>query len=283
MATGSKVDMTINLGTIVALVALVTAGVSGFYSWRMTDAEKYTDFANRLETIEQVLEKSPPDNNARSIAQQSDRLHEIESAIGSSSPASNEDNISKIEKRIETLEQLVSGTSPVANANRISTLKQSIERVDMAIRRLPVVPPNVVVASTQECTGMWEPYSKAEGRFILGVGRGELPEGVISGQEGGSPFIMLTEEHLPYHKHATIIHADPIVERGKAQQANSPTIGWGFRHEVGISTFSIAGPRQWKKGTYFLTGPTGKDARKAHLPVFVALHFCKLRIGHTGS
>lgn len=283
MATGSKIDMRINVGTIVALVALVAAALSGFYSWRLAVVEKDADFASRLNHIEKVIKESSPQKTAKDIVDHDGRLSKIETAVGSSSPRNHKDSISSIEARIAAIESLIETPSPRVNAQNIASLREDMDSTKTRIQSLPIVPPNIVIASTQECTGIWEPYSKAEGQFILGVGKGQLRQGVVSGQEGGSPFITLDEINMPRHQHATIIHANPIFERQVAQKADAPTIGWGFQYEEGISTFSIVGPRQWKKGTYFYSGPAGSGVKKTHLPPFVALYFCKLKMPPTES
>ncbi len=66
------------------------------------------------------------------------------------------------------------------------------------------IPSGAVVAFATTCPQAqgWSPYKEAEGRFILGVGKGPLENFVGLGTPGGKEEVELTIEEMPAHSHS---------------------------------------------------------------------------------
>ena len=126
------------------------------------------------------------------------------------------------------------------------------------------IPADAVVAVTSEdCPDGWQKYGKAEGRFVIGVGQGELSVRLGSEEEGGEEEVELSIDHMPMHAHATALHAAPSDNRG-----------WGRGGSDKI-TVSASYNQAGSDGGHFLTSERGEGSPHNNMPPYIALRFCQ--------
>lgn len=149
----------------------------------------------------------------------------------------------------------------------------------------------IVVASTRRCTelpGDWMNFEDGAGKFIMGVGDGELryrgphrPEGspnvvslttVAFGDQGGAEKHRLQAGEMPQHRHTISTHGP----YGKGTHDGLA----GGQANVGIDAVYDAGaqdtPGQWSPAKLVdIMSPQGNDKPHNNMPPYVALYFCK--------
>ncbi|MEM7667478.1 MAG: hypothetical protein AAF250_16660 [Pseudomonadota bacterium] len=160
-------------------------------------------------------------------------------------------------------------------SDQISSEKQRVDRLETAILELterksnsdhvhqsPVVPANVVVASTKACSelsGGWREYEQARGRVILGAN----PQGVYGfakrpiGDIGGEESVQLTAAEMPAHSHNLAFVPEVSNLSGGSYPVMSDT-----RHN---STSRRNAPTQAQGGS----------RPHNNVPPYIALYFCK--------
>ncbi len=141
------------------------------------------------------------------------------------------------------------------------------------------IPTGVVIASTKICSdlpGRWKRYAKAEGRFIIGVGKGPLEVAVYLEQPGGQEKQTLKPEEMPSHWHYT--------GTGYQSAKLSP---WGTGPELFEAGKSIGGPVQEDAELAGRTSPSppihAKQKPFSIMPPYVALHYCEKLPPKTGG
>ena len=132
----------------------------------------------------------------------------------------------------------------------------------------------VVAFAKKDCPKGWAPYNKAEGRFIIGVGKGPLSAPVLIDQAEGKEMMTLKENHLPSHQHGTMIWVKRDEEEKWARKNKTAMIGWGFGYASGKNMFGLAGPRI-RDGNHFLTEAKGDSEPFNIMPPYIALRFCQ--------
>lgn len=128
-----------------------------------------------------------------------------------------------------------------------------------------IVPAGVVVASTKVCSdldGDWEVYSKAEGRFILGVGKGPLTEAVFFEEPGGAEKRRIELLSIPEHRH-------PLPMRTTGDEAPEARGGAGPSDNFFHRVFVTGG------GKGHETENAGGTKPHNNMPPYIALYFCK--------
>lgn len=150
--------------------------------------------------------------------------------------------------------------------------------IKLVAASVAVVPPNIVVASTVECSalpgGGWSRFDEGAGRFIIGAGFGTDKNGERQGFEAGKPGgeyrHTLTEPEMPSHRHRISTSILSNVHNGLAGSGENQGIDRVFDpRETG----------QDKEGAYGPLGrvlePTGGDLPHPIMPPWIALHWCK--------
>ena len=68
------------------------------------------------------------------------------------------------------------------------------------------IPKGAVLAFASTCPqgDQWVDYTDGEGRFLLGVGKGPLPETVSLGKQAGVPTVTLLPAQIPPHSHEAV-------------------------------------------------------------------------------
>lgn len=173
------------------------------------------------------------------------------------------DLLKKTAERLTTIEN-ESRLLSKENARLKREVDELNRRLEAALPSQMTVPSGAVVAFANKCPDKgWSPYTKAEGRFILGVGKGPLESFVGLETPGGQQKITLTTEEMPKHKHdltSSVVTA----------------------HEGGEYITINRGPPQLERRKYSDASP-GRDIaehagnNKAHdnMPPYIALYFCR--------
>lgn len=150
--------------------------------------------------------------------------------------------------------------SIVANADEMGIVGR-LSKLETEFTDLKRALAKAVLASTIPCDqlpgGNWKPVESARGVFLLG----DSTE-YNAGDEGGSPVIKLTKEHLPLHNHSLEIRksADKFPNDGLA-------INGG--HLPGQLFYSGSGPNT--------TGHTGtQDITISVMPPYRVVSFCRM-------
>ena len=117
---------------------------------------------------------------------------------------------------------------------------------------IPDLPGDAVVAFEGKCPEGWSPYSKAEGRFILGVGKGPLKKAVFREEPGGEEEVTLTVDGMPEHRHG-LYFAGAYLKAGNTEQAIH-----GNPESLNVTT-----------------EPAGRGQPHNNMPPYIALYFCK--------
>ena len=135
------------------------------------------------------------------------------------------------------------------------------------------LPVDTVVAFEKvKCPKGWLPYEKADGRFIIGAGKGELRNKLNVGDIGGMEFVTLVESNMPSHQHGSIIHASSEEGEKKEEERR----GWGNDRQINPAPKTTKGTGKWKNdGGFFLTSPAGKGEAHDNMPPYIALRFCQ--------
>jgi len=120
---------------------------------------------------------------------------------------------------------------------------------------------SVLAFDVPSCPDGWQPFTEANGRFIIGSGDSERTRRSFR-SNGGQEGIMLTIEHLPAHTHETLVG---VLDK------TSP-----FGQSINANSAAIHGVRQ---APAFLsnTGPAGRATPTTVplMPPFFALTYCK--------
>ncbi len=124
------------------------------------------------------------------------------------------------------------------------------------------IPSGAVMAFTIACPQAegWSPFTQAEGRFILGVGKGPLDRFVGLNTPGGQESVELKTKHLPKHDHGMLnsVKGSDLVAPGGSWEV--PTAGNG--------DLRVVDPR-WAQ-----FGSEGRTGAHDNMPPFIALYFC---------
>lgn len=133
-----------------------------------------------------------------------------------------------------------------------------------------LAPPGVVVASTKPCdllSTKWKDYDKAEGRFLIGAGKGPLDNPVTPGVAGGNPFVTLQASNIPTLKFRLPI--ENAGDRWHSEQNSRKRLGLVMDGDVFSNRILVTGG-----STEYSIGaktPTQFEI----LPPYVPLYFCK--------
>lgn len=139
------------------------------------------------------------------------------------------------------------------------------------------LPDDIIFASLIRCRELgdgWSSYEMAEGRFILGVGKGPLKEFVSLERQGGEEGTKLRLDQIPNHEHLAPHGGNDPASRGyvtKADEGNE----WGAMvhrdSEVAIGRYLYDG----HKNTGKIAKEPGAQSTLTNMPPYIALHFCK--------
>ena len=148
--------------------------------------------------------------------------------------------------------------------------RDNLTELEYRVKQLEGRPPSssipvdaVVAVTSEDCPDGWQKYGKAEGRFVIGVGKGPLAARLGTEQEGGDEKVKLIIDHMPSHAHATALHAADNDKRGWGRgQSDKTTVS--ATHNVGKSD-----------GGHFLTSERGESRPHNNMPPYIALRFCK--------
>jgi microcystin-dependent protein len=128
-------------------------------------------------------------------------------------------------------------------------------------------PSGIVVASVKRCallSGEWFEYEKANGRFLLGVGKGPLKTFVGLGLLGGAERHQLSLTEVPKHNHLPFNDANDFLHLATPQQNDVGSFGQGD----GFGRNIVRRDR---------TENAGGSKPHNNMPPYVALYFCKKR------
>lgn len=126
-----------------------------------------------------------------------------------------------------------------------------------------LLPSGAVMAFNGRCPEEqgWQPFTEAEGRFILGVGKGQR-DGIFSlGTLGGQETHKLTIEEIPSHSHNTMGKGDNTWFLGIV----GPPTHQGLRTGTFLDNDNYL----------YKTSTEGGNQAHNNMPPFIALYFCQ--------
>ena len=168
-------------------------------------------------------------------------------------------------------------------------------RIDSEVERLgseafgniiarSTTPTGVVIASALECKSLgdnWSLYEPAEGRFILGAGKGPLESFVGLDTQGGAESHRLTLEEMPSHDHRekTGLETEARHLVNKRERERNDRYAAGIRGEAGEETGRSLNVSVVSRHEHPIEPSGGRSdgSTEPHnnMPPYVALYFCK--------
>lgn len=121
----------------------------------------------------------------------------------------------------------------------------------------------------------WTRFNEANGRFLLGVGKGPLKKRAIPKVTGGEEENTLTVEQMPLHRHG-------ISDKGADTKVIHPGRPLDGKNHVGVTSLDENGSLK-SANTYAVGGPKrsdrktelGEAAPHNNMPPYIALYFCQ--------
>lgn len=147
------------------------------------------------------------------------------------------------------------------------------------IRRMSIrtgLPKNAVLAfdDPNGCPAGWTPYSRADGRVIIGVTTGKSPLSQrFYGEEGGKEIVTLTEATIPQHQHALLAFLGFNETGGDITPENQIKIADGEINPARSETYRLRGTDL--EATHGRSSTVGEGQPHENMPPFIALFYCK--------
>lgn len=290
---GLKIDAK----TIVTVVSMVIAGISAFFAWQIQTAVTDLDMQQQISRLEGMPERvKNVEKNLSEITnggKQLDVLTElldraIDTTGGARAKASEADTIStraeaaagRAEVKVEELQRQLEDASEIAKLlDGVTNLEDFLanntafqEKIaDLAIS----IPPGTVAAfDTTGCPAGWTEFEEAQGRFILGVGKGPLKVAVKHRDPGGEEEHTLEPEELPLHIHGMGLIG---LDGARATHGNDPKdsfldVPWYIK---GSNHLTEGFEDDAKDIMEPFGGRDGMTLPHNNMPPYIALHFCK--------
>ena len=125
----------------------------------------------------------------------------------------------------------------------------------------PPLPSRVVLPFKDVvCPKGWSPYTKAAGRFVIGIGKDPRGRGYALEELGGDSRVTISNSNLPQHQHDTLIGVSPSYAI------------WG----VGPSKTAVYGTQAAAAQTGMTSvAGEGQPSPMIVLPPYVGLLFCE--------
>lgn len=147
------------------------------------------------------------------------------------------------------------------------------------IRRLSIrtgLPKNAVLAfdDPNGCPAGWTPYTRADGRVIIGVTTGKSPLSQrFYGEEGGAEGVTLTEATIPQHQHALLAFLGFDQAGDDITPDNQIKIADGEVSPARSETYRLRGTDL--EASHGKSSSVGNGQPHENMPPFIALYYCR--------
>ena len=194
---------------------------------------------------------------------------------GAPLPNNHQQLVDSLISRTEIIERVLGTAAFTDSPKATETVLEVIDGIKAELANVAALPPGSVIASSARCAGKWQPFTKAEGKFIAGVGQGELEQGIELLVPGGDEYMHLSIRELPSHQHGTVFAANPKSEADQARRAATTIPGWGLAFDGAVNVIKVMTSER-TRFNHFLTRPEGAGQRFRLMPPYLGLHFCVL-------
>ncbi len=180
------------------------------------------------------------------------------------STATESEELGRLKERVKTLQERVSA---LPDRQQVEGWARSVSGSSVEFEQLPA---GIVVASLKRCSDLgdkWGDYKEGAGRMIVGVGKATIAGSERTfrlDEDGGFWEHVLTEDQMPQHDHATIVHLAQNDNRGFgrenfAQPRDFLSVKSSTGRDIGAAR----------------TDKAGSSKPHNNMPPYIALNFCK--------